>query len=53
VVGSVDILVNNAGTNVAYGPLIEDDHGRFTKTFDVNLWAPLLWTNLAAKAWMA
>jgi NAD(P)-dependent dehydrogenase (short-subunit alcohol dehydrogenase family) len=50
--GSVDILVNNAGTNPAYGPLIEQDHGRFTKVFDVNLWAPVLWTSLAVKAWM-
>jgi NAD(P)-dependent dehydrogenase (short-subunit alcohol dehydrogenase family) len=50
--GSVDILVNNAGTNPAYGPLIDQDHARFSKTFDVNLWAPLLWTSLAAKAWM-
>jgi NAD(P)-dependent dehydrogenase (short-subunit alcohol dehydrogenase family) len=51
--GAIDILVNNAGTNPAYGPLIEQDHGRFAKTFDVNLWAPLLWTSLAVKAWMA
>ncbi len=50
--GSVDILVNNAGTNPAYGPLVDQDHGRFAKTFDVNLWAPLLWTSLAVKAWM-
>src|SRR6201995_3201206 len=50
--GRIDILVNNAGTNPAYGPLIEQDHGRFTKTFEVNLWAPLLWTSLAVKAWM-
>ncbi|MBO0866670.1 MAG: SDR family oxidoreductase [Mycobacterium sp.] len=50
--GSVDILVNNAGTNPAYGPLIEQDHGRFAKIFDVNLWAPLLWTSLVVKAWM-
>jgi NAD(P)-dependent dehydrogenase (short-subunit alcohol dehydrogenase family) len=50
--GSLDILVNNAGTNPAYGPLIEQDHGRFAKVFDVNLWAPLLWTSLAVKAWM-
>ena len=50
--GSIDILVNNAGTNPAFGPLIEQDHARFTKIFDVNLWAPLLWTSLAAKAWM-
>jgi hypothetical protein len=51
--GGVDILVNNAGTNPAYGPLIEQDHARFAKTFDVNLWAPLCWTSLAVKAWMA
>ena len=50
--GGVDILVNNAGTNPAYGPLIEQDHARFAKTFDVNLWAPLLWTSLVVKAWM-
>lgn len=50
--GRLDILVNNAGTNPAHGPLIEQDHGRFAKTFDVNLWAPLLWTALAVKACM-
>jgi NAD(P)-dependent dehydrogenase (short-subunit alcohol dehydrogenase family) len=50
--GGIDILVNNAGTNPAYGPMIEQDHGQFAKIFDVNLWAPLLWTALAAKAWM-
>lgn len=50
--GSADILVNNAGTNPAFGPLIEQDHGRFAKIFDVNLWAPLRWTALAVNAWM-
>ncbi len=50
--GSVDILVNNAGTNPAFGPLIDQDHGRFAKIFDINLWAPLLWTSLAVKRWM-
>ncbi len=50
--GSIDILINNAGTNPAYGPLIDQDHARFAKTFEVNLWAPLLWTSLAVKAWM-
>jgi NAD(P)-dependent dehydrogenase (short-subunit alcohol dehydrogenase family) len=50
--GSLDILINNAGTNPAYGPLTDMDHGRFAKTFDVNLWAPILWTSLAVKAWM-
>ena len=50
--GGVDILVNNAGTNPAYGPLIDQDHARFSKTFDVNAWAPVLWTSLAVKTWM-
>jgi NAD(P)-dependent dehydrogenase (short-subunit alcohol dehydrogenase family) len=50
--GSLDILVNNAGTNPSYGPIIDQDHSRFAKTFDVNLWAPVLWTSLATRAWM-
>jgi NAD(P)-dependent dehydrogenase (short-subunit alcohol dehydrogenase family) len=32
--------------------VIDQDHARFTKTFDVNLWAPILWTSLATRAWM-
>jgi NAD(P)-dependent dehydrogenase (short-subunit alcohol dehydrogenase family) len=51
--GSVDILVNNAGTNPAFGPLLEQDHARFAKTVDTNVWAPILWTRLAWGAWMA
>jgi NAD(P)-dependent dehydrogenase (short-subunit alcohol dehydrogenase family) len=47
--GSIDVLVNNVGTNPAFGPVIEQDHGRFAKTFDVNLWAPVLWTALATR----
>ncbi|WP_067972151.1 SDR family oxidoreductase [Mycolicibacter icosiumassiliensis] len=50
--GSIDVLVNNAGTNPAFGPLIDQDHARFAKIFDVNLWGPLLWTSCAVKAWM-
>jgi len=50
--GSLDILVNNAGTNVAYGPMIGIDHERFSKTIETNLWAPVLWTSLAVRAWM-
>jgi NAD(P)-dependent dehydrogenase (short-subunit alcohol dehydrogenase family) len=50
--GSVDILVNNAGTNPAYGPLVDQDHARFAKTIDINVWAPVLWTSLAVEAWM-
>jgi NAD(P)-dependent dehydrogenase (short-subunit alcohol dehydrogenase family) len=50
--GSVDILVNNAGTNPAFGPVVDQDHARFAKTMDVNVWAPILWTQLAWRAWM-
>jgi len=50
--GSVDILVNNAGTNPSFGSVMDQDHARFVKTFDVNLWAPILWTSLATRAWM-
>jgi len=50
--GRLDILVNNAGTNPAFGPLVDQDHARFAKTMDVNLWAPILWTGLAWRAWM-
>jgi NAD(P)-dependent dehydrogenase (short-subunit alcohol dehydrogenase family) len=51
--GRVDVLVNNAGTNPAHGPVLLQDHGRFTKTMNVNLWAPILWTQLVVDAWMA
>lgn len=45
--GALDILVNNAGTNPAFGPLVDQDYGRFVKTLETNLWAPALWTRLA------
>jgi NAD(P)-dependent dehydrogenase (short-subunit alcohol dehydrogenase family) len=51
--GSVDILVNNAGTNPAFGPLVVQDRSRFMKTVEVNVWAPLVWTQLAWNAWMS
>jgi len=50
--GAVDILVNNAATNPYAGPLIDADLPRFDKTVQVNLRAPLLWTQLAWRAWM-
>ena len=51
--GSLDILVNNAGTNPAYGPTVDQDHGRFMKTMEVNTWGPALWTGAAWRAWMS
>jgi NAD(P)-dependent dehydrogenase (short-subunit alcohol dehydrogenase family) len=45
--GRLDILVNNAGTNPAFGPVVDIDHARFTKTFDLNVWAPMLWSGIA------
>ena len=50
--GRLDILVNNAGTNPAYGPVLDQDHQRFSKIMDVNVWGPILWTQLAWDAWM-
>lgn len=51
--GTLDILVNNAATNPAFGPVVHQDHARFVKTIDVNLWGPVLWTSLAVRAWMS
>ncbi len=45
--GGLDILVNNAATNPYAGPTIDVDLPRWQKTLDVNLTAPLLWTQLA------
>ncbi|MFD6392102.1 SDR family oxidoreductase [Nocardia sp. NPDC060259] len=50
--GGIDILVNNAGNNPACGPVLDQDYMRFTKAFGVNVWAPILWTSVARRAWM-
>ncbi len=50
--GSIDILVNNAATNPYVGPLIEADLPRWNKTVQVNLTAPILWTQAAWNAGM-
>lgn len=50
--GALDILINNAGTNPAFGPLRQLERSAFDKTVAVNLWAPLLWTQLAVDAYM-
>ncbi|MFT4772793.1 MAG: NAD(P)-dependent dehydrogenase (short-subunit alcohol dehydrogenase family) [Ilumatobacter sp.] len=45
--GGLDILVNNAATNPYYGPMMDVDKGRYDKTFQVNLDAPIFWTQAA------
>ena len=50
--GGVDILVNNAATNPYAGPMIDVDLPRWEKTIQVNLTAPLLWTQLCWRRWM-
>jgi NAD(P)-dependent dehydrogenase (short-subunit alcohol dehydrogenase family) len=45
--GGLDILVNNAATNPYMGPTIEIDPARFDKINEVNLRAPLFWTQFA------
>jgi NAD(P)-dependent dehydrogenase (short-subunit alcohol dehydrogenase family) len=50
--GSVDILVNNAATNPWAGPMIDCDVPRLDKTYEVNLRAPLQWTQTAWTKWM-
>lgn len=45
--GGLDILVNNAATNPYYGPTMGVDKGRYDKTFQVNLDAPIFWTQAA------
>jgi NAD(P)-dependent dehydrogenase (short-subunit alcohol dehydrogenase family) len=45
--GGLDILVNNAATNPYYGPIMDVDKGRYDKTFQVNLDAPIFWTQAA------
>lgn len=49
--GGVDILVNNAGTNPYAGPTIDVDIPRWDKTFEINLTAPLVWSQLTWNKW--
>ncbi|MBM4334609.1 MAG: SDR family oxidoreductase [Deltaproteobacteria bacterium] len=50
--GRLDILVNNAATNPYAGPTIDVDLPRWEKTLQVNLTAPLFWTQLAWRRFM-
>lgn len=45
--GGIDVLVNNAATNPYMGPAAGIDLARYDKTFQVNLRAPLVWTQAA------
>jgi NAD(P)-dependent dehydrogenase (short-subunit alcohol dehydrogenase family) len=45
--GALDVLVNNAATNPYYGPTLEVDEGRYDKTFQVNVKAPIFWSQAA------
>jgi NAD(P)-dependent dehydrogenase (short-subunit alcohol dehydrogenase family) len=45
--GGLDILVNNAATNPYYGATLGVDSARYDKTFQVNLKAPLFWSQAA------
>jgi len=50
--GGLDILVNNAATNPYAGPTIDVDLPRWEKTLEINLTAPMFWTQLAWRSAM-
>lgn len=51
--GRIDVLVNNAATNPYGGPMIDVDRARWDKTFEINLTAPMFWTQWVWRRWMA
>ena len=51
--GRADILVNNAGTNPYFGPMLEIDEVRMTKTYEINQASILHWCRAAWTSWMA
>lgn len=50
--GAVDLLVNNVASNPAYGDVFDQTHDQFNKIFDINVWAPILWSRLCWEASM-
>ena len=50
--GRIDVLVNNAATNPYAGPTIDVDRARWDKTFEINLTAPMFWTQRVWQRWM-
>jgi NAD(P)-dependent dehydrogenase (short-subunit alcohol dehydrogenase family) len=51
--GRIDVLVNNAATNPYGGPMIDVDRARWDKTFEINLTAPMFWTQRVWRRWMS
>lgn len=51
--GRIDVLVNNAATNPYGGPMIDVDRPRWDKTFEINLTAPMFWTQQVWRRWMS
>jgi len=51
--GRIDVLVNNAATNPYGGPMIDVDRARWDKTFEINLTAPMFWTQQVWRRWMS
>lgn len=50
--GRIDVLVNNAATNPYAGPMIDVDRARWDKTFEINLTAPMFFTQQVWHRWM-
>ncbi|HEV7679614.1 MAG TPA: SDR family oxidoreductase [Candidatus Dormibacteraeota bacterium] len=50
--GAVDLVVNNVGASPYYGPLMNADRERFTRTLLLNTWVPLAVTQAAVHAGM-
>jgi 3-oxoacyl-[acyl-carrier protein] reductase len=50
--GRIDYLVNNAAVNPVFGPMMDYDLGAVRKIFEVNVVAPLSWTQLAWNSWL-
>lgn len=50
--GAVDLLVNNVGASPYYGPLMNADRERFSRTLLLNTWVPLAMTQAAVRAGM-
>lgn len=50
--GAVDLVVNNVGASPYYGPLMDADRDRFSRTLLLNTWVPLAVTQAAVRAGM-